>query len=468
MLRLMARHGVRFHPPALALGPAVRWMLLRAFGPVGAAGAGGACGATGEDGVAGAGGAAGLVGGTAGAGGAAGLAGAGGSAAPAVEAQPVLALCRRFELSCRVAARQGRARLAAELGAAAADGFARDQAAAAGAGLRIVALAERVAAAAAPLGVRPVFLKLAALELGGHLAPGSREGCDLDVLVPAGRAAELQQALVDAGFRASPMPRYEHQLAALESADGVVELHRMLLGVRVAGKRSATAEDLDREGLLQALPALAGHAAAVPLPAVAAAHALVHGIAQHGWTPHAYSLLKMVADLVDLGFAGSDGPQLAGLAARWIARDVAAEEVEAARRLCAGLATGAAGGASEAGDDLAEWETSRAPEAVLLRHALAGRLDPGYEKSLRLALFRRVPSDAPEALRLARAVAGTVWLSRAQVDALYGPPRRRLGYLGRRLRRPLDLLARLGRYGLHAWKVRRRRPALGEGSNLRS
>jgi hypothetical protein len=445
MLRLMARHGVRFHPPALAPGQAVRWMLLRAFGPVGAAG---------------------------------------GSAAPAIEAQAVLALCRRFELSCRVAARQGRARLAAELGAAAADGFARDQAAAAGSGLRIVALAERVAAAAAALGMRPVFLKLAALELGGLLAPGSREGCDLDVLVPAGRAAELQQALVGAGFRASPMPRYEHQLAALESADGVVEVHRMLLGVRVAGKRSATAEDLDREGLLQALPPLAGHAAAVPLPAVAAAHALVHGIAQHGWTPHAYSLLKMVADLVDLGFAGPDGPELAGLAARWIARDVAAEEVDAARRLCASLAAGAAGpaetagiaraematagaarNAAAAGGDLAGWETSPAPEAVLLRHALAGRLDPGYAESLRLALFRPAPSDAPEAVRLARAVAGTVWLSRAQVDALYGPPRRRLGYLGRRLRRPLDLLARLGRYGLQAWKVRRRRPALGEGSN---
>src|ERR1700688_1155614 len=430
----MSRHRVRFHPPALALGPAVRWMLLRAFGPVGAA------------------------------------------AADAAEPQAVLALCRRFELSCRVAARRGGARRRAELGAEAADGFARDQAAAAGAGLRIVGLAERVAAAAAPLGVRPVFLKLAAMELGGLLAPGSREGCDLDVLVPAGRAAELQQALAGAGFRASPMPPHEHQLAALESADGVVEVHRMLLGVRVAGRRSATAEDLDREGLLRALPALAGHAAAAPVPAVAAAHALVHGIAQHGWTPHAYSLLKMVADLVDLGFAGPDGPELAGLAARWTARDLGAAEVEAARRLCAALAAGAggpaaaaptAGGAGAAGVSLAAWEESRAPEAVLLRHALAGRLDPGYEESLRLALFRRVPSDAPEAVRLARAVAGTGWLSRAQVDAIYGPPRRRLGYLGRRLRRPLDLLTRLGRYGLHAWKVRRRRPALGDGSNPR-
>ena len=403
----MVRRAVRFDPPALALGPAVRWMLLRAFGPVGAGG-------------------------------------------PAVEPRAVLALCRRFEVSCRVAARQGRARLAAELGAAAAEGFARDQATAAAGGLRVVALAERVAAAAAPLGVRPIFLKLAAMELGGALAPGSREGCDLDVLVPAGRAAELQRALVGAGFRASPMPAYEHQLAALESPEGIVEVHRMLLGVRVAGKRSATAEDLEREGLLQALPPLVGCAAAVPLPGVAAAHALVHGIAQHGWTPHAYSLLKMVADLVDLGFAGADGPALADQAARWIARDVAAAEVEAARRLCAALAAGTAG------EDLVAWEDAPAPEAVLLRHALAGRLDPGYERALRLALFRGVPSDAPEAVRLVRAVTRTVWLSRAQVDALYGPPRGRFGYLGRRLGRPLDLLARLGRYGLHAWRVRRR------------
>ena len=80
MLRLMGRHGVRFHPPALAMGPAVRWMLLRAFGPVGAAGAGG------SDGPAGLGG------------GAAGVAGGGGPAAPVAEAQAVLELSRRFEL----------------------------------------------------------------------------------------------------------------------------------------------------------------------------------------------------------------------------------------------------------------------------------------------------------------------------------------------------------------------------------
>jgi hypothetical protein len=406
MLLAMSRRAVRFRPPALELTPAVRWMLLRAFGPVGAA-------------------------------------------APAAAPQEALALCRRFEVAGRVAARQGRARLVAELGAEAAAGFARDQASAAGGGMLVMALAERVAAVAASLDLPLVFLKLAALELRGELAPGSRAACDLDVLVPAGRAAELQQALVAAGCRASPLAPYEHQLAALECPEGIVEVHRVLLGVRVAGRRSATAEVLAREGLLVALPRLAGRAAA-PVPAVAAAHALVHGIAQHGWSPVAYSLLKMLADLLDLGFAGPGGEALAGRAAAWTAGDLAAAEVAAARRLCVVLA---------AGGDLAGWGQSAAGEAVLLRHALAGRLDPGYERSLRLGLFRRQPSDASAIARLARTVAATVWLSRAQVDAIYGRPRRRLGYLGRQLGRPFDLVARLGRYGLHAWRMRRRRPA---------
>ena len=387
-------------------------MLLRAFGPPGADPA--ACGAAG-----------------------------------AIDAAAALAMCRRFDLAGRVAARQGRPRLEAELGAEAAAGFAREQAVVAAAGLRVAALVERVAAAAAALDADVVFLKFAALELSGRLAPGSRSACDLDVLVPAERAAHLQEALGAAGFRASRLPQQEHQLAALESADGIVEVHRMMLGVRVAGKRSATAADLARLGLLAPCPRLPGRAA-VPVPAVAAAHALVHGIAQHGWSPAIYSLLKMVGDLIDLGVAGPEGAALAARAAAWTAGDLAASEVDAARRLAQALAAGA---------DLAGWDALQTGEALLLRHALAGRLDPAYESASRLGLFRRQPSDRPEAARLARALAGTVWLSRAQVDAIYGPPRHRAGYLGRQLGRPLDLLARLGRYGLHAWRLRRRHSA---------
>ncbi|MBV8200999.1 MAG: hypothetical protein JOZ15_10300, partial [Acidobacteria bacterium] len=115
----MVRRDVRFRPPALAMGPAVRWMLLRAFGPIGAgAASGGGLDDGGGDGFDGGG--AGSDGGGAGS-------DRGGAGSAALAASEALALCRRFEVSSRVAARQGRARLAAELGAAAAEGFARDQ-----------------------------------------------------------------------------------------------------------------------------------------------------------------------------------------------------------------------------------------------------------------------------------------------------------------------------------------------------
>jgi hypothetical protein len=218
--------------------------------------------------------------------------------------------------------------------------------------------------------------------------------------------------------------------------------------VRLRAARSATADDLAAAGLLVALGALPGCAAA-PAPAVTAAHVLVHGLAQHGWAPVSYPPLKMVADLVDLGWGGEEGPSLAARAVPWVEPEVAAAEVEAARRLALALA---------AGHDAAAWAAGASGEALLLRHALAGQLDPGYARSLRLGLFHRQPSDRREPARLGRLLARTVWLSRAQVDAIYGPPRHPLGYLGRRLGRPFDLLARLGRYGRAAWRLRRNRP----------
>jgi hypothetical protein len=393
----------RFRPPRVAMSPAVLWMLRRAFGPTGAP-------------------------------------------APAVAAAEALALCRRFELTTRVAARQGRERLDAELGKGA--GFGREQQAALGMELRLAALAARVAEVAAALDLPVVFLKFAALELSGALAPGSRSAGDVDVLVPEEGTAELQRAFLAQGFSTSDLPGLEHQLPALAGPEGVIELHRVLLGVRLAGRASATAGDLARAGLLVPLPALPGRAA-VPAPAVAVAHTLVHGLAQHGWWPRSYPLFKMMADLIDLGLGSPDGPggpALAEQAGGWIAVDVPVAEVEAARRLAAALS---------AGEDLAAWGESPAPEALLLRHLLAGRLDPGYERSLRLGLFRAQPSDRPAAARLAQTLFRTVFLTRSQVDAVYGPPRAgALGYLGRQLWRPLDLAGRLVRSGASAWRPR--------------
>jgi len=388
----------RFRPPPLALSPEIRWMLLRAFGP------------------------------------------AAGPAAAPVDAPAVLALARRFEVSARIAARQGKERLAAELDPEAAAGFAHDRVAAAAVSMRLMAAAGQVAAVAAVAepAIPLTFLKLAGLEGAGLLAPGSRGACDVDVLAPAARAGELWRALVAAGWQGEG-PSYEHQLPALSHPErGVVEVHRIVPGLRLGGGLSASWEDLAREGLLVPLADLPGHCSAA-VPEVQAAHALVHGLGQHGYSPFAYSLLKMLADLQDLG----DGA-LTPRALSWVARDVPPAEAEAARRLGMRLA---------AGEDPAVWEIGL-PEETLLRHILAGRLDADYASALRLGLFRPQPSDRGPVARLVHAVWHAVALSDAQIDAIYGPPAGRLGYLGRRLARPFDLLLRLGSYGARWLKLR--------------
>jgi putative nucleotidyltransferase-like protein len=390
---------LRFRPPRLALPAEVRWMLLRAFAPREA------------------------------------------PFADPVEPVAALAVARRFEVAARIIARQGRERLAGELGSEVADGFGRSRVAATAAGLRLMALARRVAELAATLGAPIAFLKFVALEGSGLLAAGSRDACDVDVLVPGSQAGELWRTLVAAGWRRSGLRETEHHLPALAHPEaGTIEIHRRLLGVRPHGRSSATFESLDRAGLLDPLRGFAGRCS-TPSAAVQSAHVLVHGLGQHGYWPESYSLLKMVADLLDLGSLGVEGSIPPWL--RWVERDVPVEEAGAVRRLCARLA---------AGEDPAGWQ---GPEETLLRHIVAGRLDPEYERALRLGLFRAQPSDRSRPAQLARTLFGAVLLSDAQIDALYGRPRSRLGYLGHRLARPFDLLLRLGRYGAKWVRVQR-------------
>ena len=399
-----ATQPIRFRPPSLAVSPEVRWMLLRAFGPAGAP-----------------------------------------FPAP-VDPARALAEARRFELSARIAARQGRAGLEAELGAETAAAFQRDRSLAAALGLRLLDVLRDVAETAAPLGLPLVLLKFVALDAAGLPVLGSRPACDVDLLAPAGRAEELQRALVSRGYGESGLSEAEHQLPALSHPEGLkVEVHRTMPGVRLAGRESATVETLQAAGLLAPVPDLPGRCF-VPARPVLAAHALVHGLGQHGFWPDSYPLFKMVGDLVDLGWAEEEET-----VAAWVTKDVPRAETEAVRRLCAALAAGSEGG--ERGDP-ARWPDPEAGEAVLLRHLLAGRLDEDYAAGLRLSLFRAQPSDRPEALRLARSLWDAVFLSRAQIDALYGPPRHSLGYLGRRLARPFDLLRRLAAYGIRARRVR--------------
>lgn len=360
----------------------------------------------------------------------------------AVDAAGALAAARRFEVSSRVAARQGRARLAAELGAETATGFQRDLTAAAAQGLRLEVLLREIAGVAAALEIPLVLLKFAALSVAGTVVPGARTACDLDVLVPPERAGELQEALCSRGFRSSGLPGFEHQLPALlHPAGGVVEVHRLMIGVRPDGGGSATVAALERAGLLEPAPGFPG--CFLPAREAQMAHALVHGVGQHGFWPDSYPLLRMLADLIDLGFP--EEAALAGRAAGFVARDVAPDEAAAVQDLCRALA---------AGDDLISPSSRNQPAAILLRHILAGRLDADYAASLRLSLFRGQPSDRPPVVRMVRTALAAIFLSRAQIDAIYGRPRHPLGYLGRRLARPFDLLRRLWSYGSRAHRLK--------------
>jgi hypothetical protein len=413
----MGRRAVRFSPPRIEPTAEVAWVLRRAFGPPEESRREGA------------------------------------AADPPAAGDAVYDLAARVALSCRIGSRQPREALAAELGEAEAARFHRDRMAAAAVGLRLRALAAEVAEAAAERSLPLTFLKHMALEAHGYLSAGSRMAADVDVLAPSGRAAELHAALAARGFRSSALPAMEHQLPALAGPTGAVDVHRVMLGVRLPPRRrSATAEDLRAAGLAVPVPGFPGEAL-VPAPEVLAAHALVHGLAQHGLAPHAYAGFRLLADLIDLGFAGPRGEDLAERAGRLIERAVPRHEVAISRALCRDLAAGDLGALGA--------DPRRSGEAALLHHLLAGALDPAYGRSLRFRDLARPLSDRSRLGGAIAAVGRALVPSHAELAALYGAGGGRPGRLGRRLRRLIDLVARAARYAGSALAVRRRRAKSG-------
>jgi hypothetical protein len=243
---------------------------------------------------------------------------------------------------------------------------------------------------------------------------------DVDVLVPERAVELLAGALRQAGFATLPgSVECEHQIAPLSRGGLTLEIHRFLPGVTPPGEaRFATADSLARRGALEALPGWPS-GSAVPRQPVLAAHALVHGIAQHGFAPRSYPLTRMLADLVDLG--GFDLEQ----ARDWIARHVSADECAAALELALRLAAGDVPDASP-----------------LLAHAILGLTDDRYAESLRLRALGSVPSLLPRPLALVRDAWRSLFPGRERLLGLYG---RGGSGLGRAVRRPLDLAFRLGR-----------------------
>jgi len=346
---------------------------------------------------------------------------------PTVDPGEVLSTARSFQMTERIAARAG-ARLAAEIGGEAAAAFSLALRRSVVNTMRLSALLGTVTQTAARLDLPVVLLKFAALEARKQILAGSRPAADIDVLVPASRAEELQAALSSTGLVPGDFEPCDHHLVPLRSpAGGAVELHHRLPGVRLRGRRSVGAEELLDSGRVARLPGFPGECYA-PSEEVHAAYLIVHGFVQHGPFPRTYSLLRVLGDLIDLsGSPGAEVPLRSGEIHALIGREMGEPDVAEILGLCALLKEG------------------KHPEnSPLLTHILARTLSGGYQE--KLVLRTLVPlSDEPKAAVFLRSAYRKLIPTTAHLDAVYGPRASRLGYLVRRLNRPLDLLRRLWR-----------------------
>jgi len=389
----MTVFGFRFHPPELPASPGLRWVLTRAY------------------------------------------------AAPdtvfaEIEGDAAAELALRFGLAPRIAARQSADRLVGELGAAAAAKIKRERALATAQEMRLFETLTEVDGAAADLRVPYAPLKGQALVLGGFAPEGGRPSADLDLLVPEGKLDALQNELVRRGLEVAG-EAYEHQAPALRhSSGGVVELHRIAPGLRLEAKKSATFEALAGAELLGP-PAAAMRFRPrgdlrMPRREVLAAHALAHGIAQHGLAPAAFPGFLFLADLVDLAFRGSGGRAALATIAPWIARDVSFEEAEAALDLATALAAA----------DATLFDPPRSGARRLLDHFYAGLTDPRYATSLKTRLLEHPLSDRPQSLAKAELLAKTLVPARQKGIGTSAKGESWLAYLGRLAGRPLELVRR--------------------------
>jgi hypothetical protein len=370
--------AMRFRPPRSPLPAEARWALLRAFGPAGRPWNG------------------------------------------PLDPERAIEMARALDLAPRIATRVAIPCLVAELGEERARRLTAARGVAAVSSTELIETARLLALTAAEAGIPIVLLKGIALQARGFVSIGARWMSDVDVLVAEPAVEPLADALRASGFETlAGTVACEHQMPPLRRAGQTLEIHRFLPGVVPPGETSfATTETLLRQ---QALEPLFGwpKGTRVPSPHVLAAHALVHGIAQHGFAPRSYPLTRMLADLADLG-AGA-----VAAAFSWAAPHVSAEEARAVSELLLELAAGAL------------------PEASpLLAHAVFGLTDARYAASLRFRALGSGPSLLPRPLAFARDVWQALFPGRARLVGLYGLEG---SDLTRAARRPLDLAFRLGR-----------------------
>jgi hypothetical protein len=321
----------------------------------------------------------------------------------------------------RIGQRTPRARLESELGEASALVLEATHRAAAGAAA-LNATSRFVCDVAREQGLPAVLLKFSALAALGVVRPGSRVASDVDVLAARHHGVSLVAALIAAGARALPERRLEHELTALVSPlDVAVDAHRYIPGLHLGRRdRFVDADDLLTAGLVDARTN-------TPAPEVLAAHALVHGFVENAAIPQSGAPARALADLVDLRHFS---PRSIEHALPLVERLFGAPDLRDLDALALALERGDVGPGYDG------------QGAALLSHVLGTALDARYAASLRRFLFRAPLSERRGPGPLIERVAHMFVPTAVELSRIYGKPRGRLGLVGLRLWRPIDLAGR--------------------------
>ncbi len=354
---------------------------------------------------------------------------------PVPSPQRALEIAERLDLVARISSQHSAPTLERELGANVAKKFLQHRLASRAKWLGLNQTMDSLVQHAASEGIPFAWMKFSALRDRGVLFDAGRNAEDIDILVDVDLAAEFHRCLVRAGYVPSGYPEKHHQLETLLSPQGVpVEVHRCLRGVRVSASETyATWNELEAAGLLPTTGVPGVHTIELEL---LAAYIIVHGFVQHGFSPDAYPMARMIADLIDLEVVA-----LSERARRWLSREMTTEELDAVLALAATLARG-------------NLPPKHGQSFALLTHIVAGASSPSYAKSLKLRGVLRDTTDGAVARERWNVLRGALFPTAAQLDKIYG---RRLGATQRtalRILRPFDLVIRLARYGASAIALR--------------
>jgi Uncharacterised nucleotidyltransferase len=312
------------------------------------------------------------------------------TALPRPRPAQTLELARRLDLDCRIGARTPHDALERELGPDAARVIAFQRLRLLAENRELAEVVRQVSEVARLLGMRPLWLKFAALTARGFVSSGMREARDVDLLLPETEGNQLFAALLRRDFKPIGQPSTPHQLPTLCAPSGAaVEVHRFVWGLQLAPNRaSATFEDFIANDAVVPLP----DGSLAPRDDLLIAHALVHAMVQHRTTPAAYTAFRVLADLIDLKAWKTPSSQVQAA----VATHLTEAEINCAFSLARAL---------EVGDALAHLPDL---EAKLLQGLLAASLDPDFQSALGLERIGELLHE--------RRLLGAVW--RALVTSL--------------------------------------------------